>query len=38
MGVYLVGKLGHTGLVHFVDELGAGCGEVPLEYRFEVLV
>jgi len=34
----LVGKLGHTGLVPFVDELGTVCGEVPLEYGFEVLV
>ena len=34
----LVGKLGHTGLVSFVNELGTGCGEVPLEYGFEVLV
>jgi len=34
----LVGKLGHTGLVPFVDKLGTGCGEVPLEYGFEVLV
>jgi len=34
----LVGKLGHTGLVPFVDELGSVCWEVPLEYGFEVLV
>jgi len=34
----LVRKLGHTGLVPFVDELGTVCGEVPLEYGFEVLV
>jgi len=33
----LVGKLGHTGQVPFVDELGTVCGEVPLEYGFEVL-
>jgi len=32
----LVGKLGHTGLVPFVDELGTICGEVPLEYGFAV--
>ena len=34
----LVGKLVHTGLVPFVDELGTVCGEVPLENEFEVLV
>jgi len=34
----LVGKLGHTGLVPFVDELGTVCGEVPLEYGFAILV
>ena len=34
----LAGKLGHTGLVPFVDELDTGCREVPLEYGFEVLV
>jgi len=34
----LVGKLGHTGLVPFVDEFGTVCGEVPLEYGFSVLV
>jgi len=34
----LVGKLGHTGLVPFVDEFGTVCGEVPLEYGFVVLV
>jgi len=34
----LVGKLGHTGLVPFVDELDTVCGKVPLEYEFEVLV
>ena len=28
----LVGKLGHTGLVPFVDEFGTVCGEVPLAY------
>jgi len=35
-----VGKLSHTGLVQFVDELGTVCGEVPLELEcgFEVLV
>ena len=37
-----VGKLGHTALVPFVDELGTVCWEVywevPLEYGFEVLV
>ena len=33
-----VGKLGHTGLVTFVDELGTGFWEVSLEYGFEVLV
>jgi len=42
MGVYLVisWKVGthRTGLVHFVDELGTLCWEVPLEYGFEVLV
>jgi len=34
----LVEKLGHTGLVLFVDELGTVCWEVPLKYGFEVLV
>jgi len=34
----LVEKLGHTGLVPFVDELGTICGKVPLEYGFAVLV
>jgi len=34
----LFGKLGHTGLVPFVDEPGTICWEVPLEYGFEVLV
>jgi hypothetical protein len=34
----LVGKLGHTGLVPFVDEFGTVCGEVPLEYGFAVIV
>jgi len=34
----VVGKLGHTGLVPFVDELGTVCWEVPLEYGFEVLI
>jgi len=34
----LVGKLGHIGLVPFVDEFGTVCGEVPLEYGFAVLV
>jgi len=34
----LVGKLGHIGLVPFVDEFGTVCGEVPLEYGFVVLV
>jgi len=34
----LVAKLGHTGLVPFVHELGTVCGEVPLEYGFAVLV
>ena len=34
----LVGKLGHTGLGSFVDEVNTVCGEVPLEYEFEVLV
>jgi len=34
----LVGKLGHTGLVPFVDELDTVCWKVPLEYYdgFEV--
>ena len=34
----LVEKLGHTGLVPFVDEFGTVCGEVPLEYGFAVIV
>jgi len=34
----IVVKLGHTGLVPFVDKFGTGCREVPLEYGFEVLV
>ena len=34
----LVGKLGHIGLVPFVDEFGTVCGEVHLEYGFLVLV
>jgi len=34
----LVGKLDHTGLVPFVDELGTVCREVPLENGFVVLV
>jgi len=34
----LVGKLGHTGLLPFVDELGTVCWGFPLEYGFEVLV
>jgi hypothetical protein len=34
----LVGKLGHTGMVPFVDELGTVCGEVLLENGFEILV
>jgi len=34
----LVGKLGHTGLVPFVDEFGTVCGKVPLEYGFAVIV
>jgi len=33
----LVGRLGHTDLVHFVDKLGKVCWEVHLEYVFEVL-
>jgi len=37
-GLEVVGKLGHTGLVLFVDELGTVCWEVPLEYGFEGLV
>jgi len=31
-------KLGHTGLVPYVDESGTVCGEVPLEYGFAVIV
>ena len=42
MGGYPVishsGKLGHTGLVPFVDELGTVRWEVPPEYGFESLV
>jgi len=34
----LVGKLGHRGLVPFVDEFGTVGGEVPLEYGFAVVV
>ena len=33
-----MGKLGHTGLVPFVDEFGTVCGEVPLEYGFALIV
>ena len=34
----LVGKLGQTGLVPFIDEFGTVCGEVPLEYGCAVIV
>jgi len=34
----LVGMLGDTGLVPFVDELGTVCWEVHLKYGFELLV
>jgi len=30
----LVGKLGHTGLVPFGDELGTVCGEDPLDLQY----